>query len=282
MGAKPKEKGATEKRALAFWLIVQVIRRLTSGYYIANVTKSDPDETDPFAGAPVLNVAAQTYTITLQGSALREMPPGGGQVYLLASRRADVVTAWGGLYNITAAGVIGPIPATNTGPFNPLPALPWGGKVTLIYVAAALPSGPIIKAVTGKNGFLEELTKISSTYKNADTRATGITRAFAQYGDLNAVQPPMSLDIAYLNSVMEELNVQTSLESRWQDLVRTVAPEAGDRESVFSLLKLVIEQAQWDAERLATGKLHAVPKALPPQFEQSLEVLLPGRQLPPP
>jgi hypothetical protein len=52
-----------------------------------------------------------------------------------------------------------------------------------------------------------------------------------------------------------------------------VAPEAGDQESVFELLKLVIEQAQHDAEHHFGRGTVRIPyeQALPPQFEQSLQ-----------
>jgi len=282
LGAKPKDKGATEKRALAYWLIVRVIQRLTSGYYTQGVVRNDPDEMDPFAANPSLN-ADGTYSITLAPAPAGL--PAGTQVYLVPSNISDqVATARGGPYQVNGAGV-GPIPAAATNLKNPLPTANWGGRVTMIYVSAALPAGSIGAEVAKKNGFLEELEDIEKAYDNGTSGVSGLQRAFNQYGGLRAVQPPSSLDFAYLNGVIEELNVQQSLESRWQELVRTVAPEAGDRESVFRLLRLVIEQASFDAQQLAgqgVSRLPRVPTALPPQFEQSLEVLLPGRRLPPP
>jgi hypothetical protein len=269
---------------------VRVIQRLTAGYYTKEVVKSDPNETDPFAGGPVRNAGQLlSYNVTLQGTALAALPPGGGQVYLTPSQISDqVATAWGGPYPVNANGVVGPIPATDTNlkpAPAPLPAIPWGGKVTLTYVTGALPAGSIGAEIAKKNGFLEELEEIEKAYASGTSGVSGLQRAFKQYEGLRAVQPPSSLDFASLNGVIEELNVQRSLESRWQDLVRTVAPEAGDRESVFRLLRLVIAQASFDAEQLAgqgVSRLPRVPTALPPQFEQSLEVLLPGRRLPPP
>ena len=46
-----------------------------------------------------------------------------------------------------------------------------------------------------------------------------------------------------IKSVTEELRVQLALEDRWENLVRTLAVEAGDQSSIFVLLRLVIEQA---------------------------------------
>jgi hypothetical protein len=73
-----------------------------------------------------------------------------------------------------------------------------------------------------------------------------------------------------MKSVGEELRVQMSLESRWEDLVRTVAPQAGDQESVFILLRKVIDQAMHDVN------IHHLPPLalpLPQQYEQSLAII---------
>jgi hypothetical protein len=75
--------------------------------------------------------------------------------------------------------------------------------------------------------------------------------------------------------VVEELRVQRSLEERWENLVRTVAPEAGNRREIFDLLRTVIEQAYEDVAKFVTDikppALFDRPPELPPQFEQSLE-----------
>jgi hypothetical protein len=297
LGANPKIKGPTERRALAYWLIVQVIQNLTSGAYIDKVDYTDSDEVTPFAAqTPPLAIIPPTYNIQLvpEGAALANLqnpanvPSAsfgglGLQVYLVPDIAAGpAVTAWGGPYPVNLAGVIGPIPATNTN-LNPnpllLPAGPWGGKVTLIYVSALAQPGPIAELGAKDSRFLVELTQIYKTYKDAKIGVTGLEGAIAQYNGLRAVKPPPFIDFAYLNGVAEELRVQGSLEERWQNLVRTVAPEAGDRESVFRLLKLVIDQAEYDAYNLTytpAGGLkppRREPTALPPQFEQSLATI---------
>ncbi len=191
LGANPKEKGPTERRALAYWLIVQVIQNLLNGSYI---------------------------------------PPGDG-------------------------GAVG-------GAFPP-------------------PASPIGAFLLAHPPFVAELANIFATYTAAKTGIPGLQRALTQYGDLKATKVPVlpeRLDFAYLNAVAEELRVQGSLEKRWQVLVRTVAPEAGDRESVFRLLKLVIDQAVYDAYHLpfTVGGIQPPPReptALPPQYEQSLATI---------
>jgi hypothetical protein len=73
-------------------------------------------------------------------------------------------------------------------------------------------------------------------------------------------------------AIREELTVQRSLERRWRDLVRTVAPEAGNQDTVFDWLQVVINLALYYG-----GGLH-IPqsdeplelRALPPQFEETL------------
>lgn len=75
-------------------------------------------------------------------------------------------------------------------------------------------------------------------------------------------------------AVREELVVQRSLERRWRDLVRTVAPEAGNQETVFEWLQVIVAFA----EGLGGLRLphHDEPfelRALPPQFEESLSYI---------
>jgi hypothetical protein len=183
LGAKPKEKGPTEKRALAYWLIAQVIQLLL---------KTDP--------------------------------------------------SW-----------------------------------------PSWPSGPLWTYLANHPA---DWTNIYDSYKAAQTQVPALRRAIDKIGTPPTKVPdPKSdplLDFDDLKGVAEELLVQQSLEKRWQDLVRTVAPEAGDRESVFQLLDLVIKQAIFDANSLYGGPTKVKtsrqpspfdrePTALPPQYEQSLE-----------
>jgi hypothetical protein len=125
------------------------------------------------------------------------------------------------------------------------------------------------------------LQQIGTSFLNAVNVMTALQRGgpFRQYEDLRTTRIPPSLDRETLEAVLEELRVQESLEQRWQDLVRTVAPEAGDQPSVFELLRLVIRQAQFDAEQLNKGIVR-IPyeQALPPQFEQSLQAIVRNTQ----
>lgn len=132
---------------------------------------------------------------------------------------------------------------------------------------------------TGTPGFPSPvLGQIAFTYQSATTGVTGPNRAFAQYEDLRTTGIPSTsppVDREFLEAVLEELRVQESLEERWQNLVRTVAPEAGNQQSVFELLRLVIRQAQHDAQQLRVGTVMTpFDEALPPQYGQTLERIL--------
>ena len=147
--------------------------------------------------------------------------------------------------------------------------------MTLFYFLAK-PSGPIVNYVLQHPWLWTVINQIPKTYANA-SGAAGLRRALGQYSQLRATSVPPNIDADDLMSVAEELRVQKSLEERWQDLLRTVAPEAGDQEAVFQLLKLVIEQAESDAQEITPAPLTGtvlpprLPPPLPPQFEQSLE-----------
>ena len=130
------------------------------------------------------------------------------------------------------------------------------------------------------------LSQIASTYQVATTGLPALNRAFEQYSDLDATKvPPAHLpkDLKALEqAVVEELSVQFSLEERWRNLVRTVAPEAGNQESIFRLLRLVIEQANHDALLITKVKepppLFFEPRQLPRQFEESLDEIVRGQR----
>lgn len=75
-------------------------------------------------------------------------------------------------------------------------------------------------------------------------------------------------------AIREELLVQRSLERRWRDLVRTVAPEAANQDTVFAWLQVVVALAIELANM--TVSRHDEPtelRALPPQFEESLSYI---------
>jgi hypothetical protein len=125
------------------------------------------------------------------------------------------------------------------------------------------------------------LSEIATTFENAYLRVSALSSAFSQYFHIRRIPEALPIDRMFLEAVLEELRVQESLEDRWRNLVRTVTPEAGDQESVFQLLKQVIEQAQYDAAALGgSGRHLPIPyeQRLPPQFEQSLAEIVLGQR----
>jgi hypothetical protein len=76
-------------------------------------------------------------------------------------------------------------------------------------------------------------------------------------------------------AIREELMVQRSLERRWRDLVRTVAPEAANQDTVFGWLQVVVDLAMSLANlQLPYRDEPFELRALPPQFEESLAQLV--------
>jgi len=114
------------------------------------------------------------------------------------------------------------------------------------------------------------LSDIARIFANAYSRVRALSSAVTQYLS-NTTRIPSPLGGTFLEAVLEELRVQESLEDRWRNLVRTVAPEAGDQEFVFELLKGVIKQARQDAigDKVTAPRI-PYEQRLPPQFEQSL------------
>ncbi|MGB8840860.1 MAG: hypothetical protein WCC64_07290 [Aliidongia sp.] len=118
--------------------------------------------------------------------------------------------------------------------------------------------------------FTNDLVQIHADYKLATGNVPGLLRAFQRYFSIPLTAVPHHLDDRKHKGLAEELRVQASLEERWENLVRTVAPEAGDQQSVFVLLRKVIEQAAFEA------KVHHLPRVAPPlpqQYEQSLDMI---------
>ena len=131
--------------------------------------------------------------------------------------------------------------------------------------------------------FADVLSEIAKAYLTGTRGIPELRRAFREYSRLPITElpPSNSQGSKELDGVLEELRVNRVLEDRWQDLVRTVAPEAGDRASVFELLRLVLEQAILDADQSAKpGVPVRVPyeQPLPPQFEQSLAEIVEGQR----
>ena len=141
--------------------------------------------------------------------------------------------------------------------------------------ALPVPTGPMAGSEPIKNEanneprFKTDLELINTDIKNATQLVPGLKRTFQRYIHIPLTQVPITpLDEKKLKSISEELRVQLSLEDRWENLVRTIAPEAGDQEAIFALLKRVIEEAAADVD---TGHLPRETWPLPPQFEQSLD-----------
>jgi len=316
LGAKPKEKGPTERRAVAYWLIVRVIRRLLAGLYLPALntypggggldTVNGPDSNGNYAVNLFPTTALQNL-ITWSKSA--SFPYNNTlYVYLVPPVLPTTATppfAWGGPYKISVTASSGTItsatiegiPGSQISPPSAAVTGGWGGAETLMYVSFSAPPGafatlavsdlpgtsagasatfpfpgPIATKAANESRFLQLLTQVASVYLTGTSGVDGLRRAFADYDQLSGNWIPSIIASEFLNAVGEELRVQNSLEQRWQDLVRTVAPEAADQEAIFSLLRLVVEQAIHDVETIAnTTYLPRVPTALPPQFEQSLE-----------
>ena len=138
--------------------------------------------------------------------------------------------------------------------------------------------GPIhVLAGQADHKFDDSLIRIQSSYQRETAGVAGLKGQFEKYLELKVTTIPPAHMVE--EPVHEELSVQWSLEERWQNLVRTVAPEASNQREVFDLLKFVIRQANFDAAQLAN-----LPKpkdlyedrrqALPPQFEQSLQEIV--------
>jgi hypothetical protein len=139
------------------------------------------------------------------------------------------------------------------------------------------PDGPL-GTLNPTDSLHDDLARIAQSFANATNdvgKRRSLLGALQRYDGLVTIKPPLgNPNPATLTAISEELRVQESLEERWQDLVRTVAPEAGARESIFRLLRLIIREAIFQAGKLGLGGLPPrAPTALPPQFEQSLDVL---------
>jgi hypothetical protein len=144
-------------------------------------------------------------------------------------------------------------------------------------------SNALAGPIASRKDLSDDLLAIAAAYTRQTKALPQLDKAFGNYallelfpekgqGDLQTF-PPLGQPLPPLNSkalgpVREELQVQRQLEKRWRNLVRTVAPAAGDQETIFELLDLVILQAESEAG-LRDAPAQEWP--LPPQYEQSLE-----------
>jgi len=142
-----------------------------------------------------------------------------------------------------------------------------------------LPSanGPLVSYANIHGWLASDLQQINADFHAALKLVPGFESTMLRY---NAVKLTFSPTLhandpngeKKIKSVTEELRVQLALEDRWENLVRTLAVEAGDQSSIFVLLRLVIEQAAY--ELLNNTKLpQSLATPLPPQFEQSLAAI---------
>jgi hypothetical protein len=301
LGAEPGIDKPTEIRAIAYWLIVSVIQKLVKGQYI-NVALTDienapfgaigPSFPPPPGGTSnVVPLSDQTF-LTFYNN----VKPSNVWVYILPQNPSGQTepTIFGGPFLVTPSPLVGTATAATitvpTGNFLSLGTTnhpSWGGQVTLFYTTttSSFP-GPIFETAGKEPWLVPVLSQIASTYQAAATALPALNNAFEQYSHLGATKlPPAHLpkDLKVLEqAVVEELSVQLSLEERWRNLVRTVAPEAGNQESVFRLLRLVIEQANHDALGITNVKqpppLFFEPRQLPRQFEESLDEIVRGQR----
>jgi hypothetical protein len=116
-----------------------------------------------------------------------------------------------------------------------------------------------------------DLQSIAADFYSAVGMVPGFDNTMTNYKAITlASQPTVAPKMT--KSVTEELRVQLALEDRWENLVRTLAVEAGDQSSIFVLLRLVIEQAAFDLLKNSSLPQSLAPP-LPPQFEQSLAAI---------
>ena len=135
-------------------------------------------------------------------------------------------------------------------------------------VISNLPVGSAQKAML--NNQAKEYFNVLWSLEGSDDALGRVMRRLSEALE-RALHPELWQTPAAQIAVREELMVQRSLERRWRDLVRTVAPEAGNQDTVFEWLQVVIHLA------LSLGSLH-IPRsdeplelrALPPQFEETL------------
>jgi hypothetical protein len=196
---QPTPTEGARRRAVAYWLIVQAILRVLTGFYLGSSPSWPPPPLEP----------EPNWVKTLWGS----LPP---------------------------RAMESPLP----GPFRTT-ELP---QIAKAFIDAALPA----------------VSPAFTHYESEQTRRTWIPESIA--------------DADFLDVVLEEIRVQQALEGRWENLVRTVSPEAGNQRTIFRLLELVVEQAAYDAGKLASAGPHPGPvpyqQPLPPQYEQTLERIL--------
>src|SRR5262249_44945596 len=97
--------------------------------------------------------------------------------------------------------------------------------------------------------------EVGGTLERLQTADPAINRVFARLELVltEALRNPRWRNPHAHRAIREELMVQRSLERRWRDLVRTVAPEAANQETVFEWLQVVVRLA------MHLGEVHLPP-----------------------
>jgi hypothetical protein len=122
----------------------------------------------------------------------------------------------------------------------------------------------------------QELKSINTDFTNALSLTSGFDGPLDRYAKIPLTNLPLQSDLTpeMQKSILEELDVQLTLEERWESLVRTIAIEAGDQSTIFALLRGVIQQAAANVFNNPKPIPTRYVKPLPPQFEQSLAHLV--------
>ena len=271
LGASAKDdKAPSSRRALAYWTIINVIVNLVSSATAYFQPLNPPGAVQPPANpGPFTNGATNgsITTITLGGTA----PPANATwVGIAPQSNGAAGPTLRGVYELVQAVPSPEINVTLPDQVLPTPGLTWGGSVTLTYFSSQ--PGPVAGDAASNLNFAKTLKEITNAY---ETGAAGdLKGALTRFQGIESVKIPLNNPLSnseVIDGVFEELAVQDQLEPRWQNLVRTVAPEAGDQQSVFHLLDLVIKQAAADTRQKLVGAFAPrIRQALPPQFEQSL------------
>jgi len=296
LGPEPQEnqEGWTERRAIAYWLIINVVVNVLKGTYIPPQNFVPAKFPTVVLGGPapqfslsktndvvitdsITFLAVTTFPSTVNVYFSRPVYLGGAG-FLTSPVKATVVAATSpGTFEITLSQSSSTVPATVRDE-RLLYAYPTTSTLQSVVPPTQV-AGPIMQKALEHKGFANTLWQIYSAYTDATkiipnklSNALGKLQSFPL---IQGLKFPLKPDA--IIPVGEELFVQESLEKRWKNLVRTVAPEAGEQESIFGLLELVIKQAMFDAQAGdydARKLLRDIrPQPLPPQYEQSLELI---------
>jgi hypothetical protein len=264
--------GKTELRAKAYWLIINVVVNVLQGKHVPVIGGPNPLctlITDKDGTQIQITDSIPITSFQDRGSVRVHFPRPFqlGDVQQSASQHAIASPTNNG------SGSIITIAISNVDTGASAPVI----KGHLIYTSPDEPPGPIMHEALANTDFRDTVNQIHSEYAKAPQSAK-LDRAFRDLHKLEKL--PRRLTQNALIPVGEELFVQQSLEKRWRDLVRTIAPEAGAQVLIFRLLELVIEQAMFDAQTGdydASGLLREIrPQPLPPQYEQTLEQIAQG------